>query len=151
MLTVPIPTQRFNPVAWARKQYWLPFDPRGTITDIPGAGVLPTRRIPIWPALPSQSTFVSYWQTQPKWGTSLAGLRGLGIPSIFDQAADLINREVNHEAEAAVKKAVLRYVVPPMVISIGLSLIALAVALNKHGRAANRRRRARRYRIHRIH
>lgn len=145
MLTVPVPTHHFDPVTWARKQYWLPFNPRGTITDIPGAGVLPTRRIPWWPQLPSHSTYVAYWQRSPRWGTSLAGL---GIPSIFDQAASVLEREVGHEVEGVVKKAVMRYVVPPMVVSIGLSLIALAVALSKNGRVANRRRN-RRHRIRR--
>lgn len=141
MLTVPIPTQAWDPVSWARKQNWLAYNPAGTITDIPGAGVLPTRRIPCWPQPASHATFVPYWGKQPR----DMGMEGLGR-SVFDQVADMVNREVGHEAETAVKKAVIRYVVPPMVLAVGLSLIAIGVALKADRRKANRRRLHRRRR-----
>ena len=152
MLTVPIPTQPFNPVAWAHANYWLPYA-RPVITDIPGAGVTPSRRIPCWPEPASQATFVSYWPA--RWampqGCGLGGLsgaaEGLGR-SIFDEISSVAEREIGSEVERVVQKAALRYLVPPMVLSIGLSLVALAVAVSVaqqvgKTKRSNRRRRRR--------
>ena len=35
---------------WARSNNWLSYNPRGTVTPFPGAGLLPTRGVPFWPA-----------------------------------------------------------------------------------------------------
>lgn len=120
MITVPIPTQPFNNVQWARLNHWLPYNPRGVLTDIPGAGVLPSRRIPRWPQLASQATFVPYWPGQPS----------SPLGDIFDTAGAIVEREVSQSAAREVQKAAMTYILPPVLGAVALSVIAIWVAVS---------------------
>lgn len=147
MITVPIPTQPFNNVQWARLNNWLPYNPNGTITDIPGAGVIPSRRIPIWPQIASQANYVPYWPN----GQVARSMYGLG--NAFDIAAGIVEREVSQTASHEIEKAAMTYILPPVLGAVALSIIAVFVAVSaandvkrlRRAKNGRRRRRSRRY------
>lgn len=141
-------------ILWSRSQCWIPWDPRGTITDSPGAGQIPIGA-QVWPSAP---TLATAWTPYSKTGASnpfapLWGLAGLGlgaldpgdISTIVSTALPAIAREVDAVARRAVEKAMTELVLPPVLLAGTLAVVALVVATGAYRKKnPSRRRRARR-------
>lgn len=145
---------------WARAHHWVPYDPRGTITDVPGAGVYaPWMGIPTWPEPETNPTaFLPY--LTPSFSREIwsNGWRGLGqgplgqvgpavelaqaLPGLLErQIVPIVGREVELIAGRTIKKVFRDYVIPPLA-GVGLVAgIALLVAISAYRRERNPRRR----------
>lgn len=156
-LRAPLQTTPFDPWAWARAQGFVG-QACPVITDIPGTVCRPDVRTadepPRWPSFEAQAGAQRYLArpaNRTMWNMSgLGSVNGLsGMGSAIDDVIHTVEREVSTTAEAAVERAALKWILPPMAASIALSLLALGVAISAYkrnaraGRTGNRRRRRR--------
>lgn len=158
-LRAPLLTSAFDPLAWAEAQGFVG-QACPLVTDIPGTVCRPDVRAagepPRWPSFEAQAGAQRYLTTPANssmWNMSglgsVNGLRGMGVGSAIDDVLRTVEREVSSEAEAAVERAAMKWILPPVAAAIAISLLALGVALSAHkrnARASNRRRSRRRNR-----
>lgn len=161
-LRAPVRNTPFEPLPWAEAQGFVG-QACDIVTDIPGTVCrpdTPTRfEPPRWPSWETLATSQNYQRSpviRTMWNLSgLGSVNGLsGMGSAIDDVLRTVEREVSSEAEAAVERAAMKWIIPPVAASIALSLIAIAVALsarksnarraNGRCRHSNRRRRNRR-------
>lgn len=145
---------------WARAHHAVPYDPAGTITDVPGAGVYaPWMGIPTWPEPMTNPTaflpFMTPAFSREIWSNGWRGLGQVGpaaelaqaLPSLLErQIIPIVGREVELVAGRTVKKVFRDYVLPPLAgvaVVAGLALLVSVSAYRKKN--ARRRRRNRRW------
>lgn len=142
---------------WALIHHWVPYNPAGTVTDIPGAGVFaPWKGIPTWPSGETNPTsFLPYLAPTFARGTWNNGWRGLGALGDAGSAAELaralpglvernvipiVGREVELAAERTVKRVFRDYVLPPLAGVAIVAGIALLVSISAYRKSNPRRR-----------